>query len=435
IVFRKYLTTLLGQFVYQAYYAGPDTLLGRAFSSLAENRQILPAANYVQKIAALYPRFAVLSFLLLVSLVLLVGLSTLPLTRGWIFRHQIRPFSNSFLHSFAVKDVLIAGAFLGFASSIRVLGPLSGLLVASYFVLYSRQKALPPLVTYTLLGMVITYLTWPNLWGSPFSSYLNSIAQASDFSWDGKVMFSGVDYAVGELPRRYLPVLLSIQFSEAALALFVIGLIAALIGFVRGAQDRRMIVVLATWGFLPLLAAIILRPTMYDNFRHFLFIIPPFFIFAGLGIQAVFNRLRSPVWKLLLVGLAILPNLWWMAHLHPYEYVYYNQLVGGPRGAFRQYEMDYWATSYREATEYVNAIAPSHARVAVWGPDILVASYARSDLQVERLRGKIDEGSDLPDLAILSTRHNKDQTLFPSEEPVFSVGRDGAVFVVVKLVH
>ncbi|HZD58464.1 MAG TPA: hypothetical protein VE136_17150, partial [Anaerolineales bacterium] len=46
IVFRKYLTTLLGQFVYQAYYAGPDTLLGRAFSSLAENRQILPAANY-----------------------------------------------------------------------------------------------------------------------------------------------------------------------------------------------------------------------------------------------------------------------------------------------------------------------------------------------------------------------------------------------------
>ncbi|MEJ2353630.1 MAG: hypothetical protein P8Y03_27950 [Anaerolineales bacterium] len=325
-----------------------------------------------------------------------------------IFRTQIRPFLNSFLHSFATRHVWIAGAFLGFASSIRVLGPFSGALVAGYFLLRRGRKALPVLGSYLVVGMLTTYLTWPNLWGAPLSRYLKSLAQASDFGWDGTVMFRGVEYAVGELPRQYLPVLLSIQFSEAALVLIVIGLMAALIGFLRGILDRRMILLLAAWGFLPLLAAIILQPTMYDNFRH--------------------------LWKSLLVGLVILPNIWALARLHPYEYVYYNQLVGGVGGAFRRFETDYWATSYREATDFVNAVAPSHARIAVWGPDTMVASYARKDLEIERLHGKIDKDS-LPNLAILSTRENTDQIQFPSDRPIFSVGRDGAIFVVVKLVH
>jgi hypothetical protein len=351
-----------------------------------------------------------------------------------IFRTQIGPFLNSFLHSFATINVWIAGAFLGFASSIRVLGPFSGALVAGYFLLRRGRKALPVLGSYLMVGMLTTYLTWPNLWGAPLSRYLKSLAQASDFGWDGTVMFRGVDYAVGQLPRQYLPVLLTIQFSEAALVLIVIGLTAALIGFLRGTLDRRMIMLLAAWGFLPLLAAIILQPTMYDNFRHFLFIIPPFFIFAGIGIQAIFNRIHGPLWKSLLVGLVILPNIWALARLHPYEYVYYNQLVGGVGGAFRRFETDYWATSYREAADFVNAVAPSHARIAVWGPDTMVASYARKDLEIERLHGKIDKDSP-PNLAILSTRENTDQTLFPSDQPIFSVGREGAIFVVVKIIH
>ena len=38
-----------------------------------------------------------------------------------------------------------------------------------------------------------------------------------------------------------------------------------------------------------------------------------------------------------------------MVYLHPYEYVYFNQLIGGTRGAEERFETDYWATSYREA--------------------------------------------------------------------------------------
>ena len=102
------------------------------------------------------------------------------------------------------------------------------------------------------------------------------------------------------------------------------------------------------------------------------------------------------------------------------------------KGAFRQYEMDYWATSYREATHYLNQVAPTNAKVIVWGPEHIVKNYARQDLRIEEYH---KDYLDLPhpaDYAILSTRHNKDQTLFPDASQVFSVGRQGALFVVVK---
>jgi hypothetical protein len=109
--------------------------------------------------------------------------------------------------------------------------------------------------------------------------------------------------------------------------------------------------VLSTWAFLPVLGVILFRPTLYDNFRHFFFIVPPLFVFAGIGLQAILDRLRSPLWKTLVVTLAILPGVYGMITLHPYQYVL--QPPGWRlQGAFRQYEMDYWATSYREATEF-----------------------------------------------------------------------------------
>ena len=56
--------------------------------------------------------------------------------------------------------------------------------------------------------------------------------------------------------------------------------------------------------------------------------------------------------------------------LHPYEYIYYNPLVN-PVGSF---ELDYWATSFRELAERLNDYARSASvrgeklRLSVCGP-------------------------------------------------------------------
>ena len=130
--------------------------------------------------------------------------------------------------------------------------------------------------------------------------------------------------------------------------------------------------------------------------------------------------------------LLLLPNLYWLVTLHPYQYIYYNSLVGGVQGAFRRYEMDYWGTSYRAAIEYVNQVAPPGSRVVVLATDQLVSNFARPDLQIDEYR-KLDETEAIPQAyVILTSRHNKDLDLYPEAPEVFSIKRAGVTLAVVK---
>jgi hypothetical protein len=42
-----------------------------------------------------------------------------------------------------------------------------------------------------------------------------------------------------------------------------------------------------------------------------------------------------------------------MIRLHPFEYVYFNELVGGLKGAAGGFETDYWGASMKEAVEWL----------------------------------------------------------------------------------
>jgi hypothetical protein len=228
---------------------------------------------------------------------------------------------------------------------------------------------------------------------------------------------------------------MTLQFTETSLALFLTGLVVGVVRSFKRSFDWKTMLVLSTWAFLPLLAVIALRPTLYDNFRHFFFIIPPLFLIAGIGFQAILDRLRSPLWKTLVVSLAILPGVYGLITLHPYQYVYYNSLAGGLQGAFRRYEMDYWATSYREATEFLNNTAPNRARVIVWGPEQVVRKFARKDLVIREYVPEKSGGNEKADYAIISTRYDKDLYLFPEGETILEIGRGGALLAVVKQLH
>jgi hypothetical protein len=225
---------------------------------------------------------------------------------------------------------------------------------------------------------------------------------------------------------------MSLQFTEPVLIFFLLGLGVAIRGFARHAIDRPLITLSALWLCLPILAVVILQPAMYDNFRHFLFITPPIFISAGLGLQFIQERTRRVSWKAFWLILAVLPGVYWLITLHPYQYVYYNSIGGGLAGAFRRFEMDYWTTSYREATRFINETAPEGARVLVWGPEHTVETYARPDLGIEKYRKENTKSNASANFAIVSSRNNKDVTLFPEAEILWTIGRGGVNFTVVK---
>jgi hypothetical protein len=241
-----------------------------------------------------------------------------------------------------------------------------------------------------------------------------------------------VEYAPTELPYTYLPVLLTIQFTEPVWILFIIGLFALVSASRHGATHTRhgeLIALTIIWFFLPLIGFIVTRAALYDNFRQIFFILPPVFFMAGLGMEALIERATKPVVQVLSACLLILPGIVAGIRLHPYEYVYYNSLIQNPNERF---ELDYWAISYREAVEYINAVAPPNTNIMVAGPGQAAELYIREDLTVLSDDAPTDE---LFKYAIVTTRYNFDAELYPNAEVVHKIERNGMILTVIKKIE
>jgi hypothetical protein len=137
-------------------------------------------------------------------------------------------------------------------------------------------------------------------------------------------------------------------------------------------------------------------------------------------------------WKGLVVAAVLVPGVISIWRLHPYEYVYYNSLVGGVRGAAGRFEMDYWCTSYREAMQYVNDVAPAGARVAVhWFPS-LASPYARRDLAVYGANSDADFQRSQPDYVLSCSITNSHLRYFLGLGIIHEIKSDGALLTLVR---
>jgi hypothetical protein len=184
---------------------------------------------------------------------------------------------------------------------------------------------------------------------------------------------------------------------------------------------------------LPLTGAILAGSTLYDNFRQFLFILPALFILAGMALDELFNRINAAWLKALVLGIVVLPGILAGVSLHPYEYTYYNNLVGGTGGAFRRFETDYWGTSFAEAANYINQTAPLQASVFVSGPDEIFRRDIRPDIKIVTVDNVRKQGGRY-DYLVTLTRWNKDLLYCPQGKTIFTVERDKAIFTVIKQV-
>jgi hypothetical protein len=133
---------------------------------------------------------------------------------------------------------------------------------------------------------------------------------------------------------------------------------------------------------LPLAATVALRPAMYNGIRHFVFVLPPLAVLAGLAgaflVNAAAQRWRyAPLAGVLLLLAGVGGAAAEMARLHPYEYTYFNRLAGGVAGARDRYMLDYWGLSLKQASQALQAKLAEHRltkpsarrwKIAVCGP-------------------------------------------------------------------
>jgi hypothetical protein len=326
-----------------------------------------------------------------------------------------------------------AGIVLGITISIRILGSAAGLIVLLRLAFRNLHWALRTSYAYYALALFVSFLTWPYLWTSPIENFLKSLYLMLKFQWVGQVLFDGVYYATDQLPRHYFLQLFMMQFTETALILFGIGLVML---FVRGIHREydTLVILVSIWLILPVAFILIKGMNLYDNTRQLLFIFPSVFLIISVGLEFILNLLK-PLWaQILIIFVILFPGIAGILDYHPFEYTYYNFLTVSTRQISRNYETDYWATSYKQASAYLNENAPDRAVVIVGGPSQLIKHYAREDLQVKGFDELEKNYADDPYYLVLTTRYDMDLKISPDHPPIYSVEHNGSILSVIKYI-
>ena len=106
----------------------------------------------------------------------------------------------------------------------------------------------------------------------------------------------------------------------------------------------------------PIGYVIIKKSVLYDGWRHLLFVYPSIVARAAFSWDSVFQMLKRSFFKkafLVLMILLVVQPLFWIFRNHPNECVYFNPIIGGVKGAYTDYQTDYWGNSLREAAEWI----------------------------------------------------------------------------------
>jgi hypothetical protein len=331
-------------------------------------------------------------------------------------------------------DMLPVGIALGLLASIRMLGPFAGVLIALYALIKYGRRSIPSLVIMALIAFLVNYLTWPYLWDNPIKRYLEVFQYMSKNPVIVSVLFQGVFYRSNNLPSTYFPEMVFINFTEVVWLLFFTGLAALAWKKSYKKIDWQSLLPVLLWFLLPFFYVITYRPPLYDGLRHFMFILPPIFIFTGFTFECLFGWIRKTWMQVILVTMIVFSGVFGILRLFPYEYTYYNIFVGGTGGAFRRFETDFWLTCYKEALKEIQKTRPEGVNVYVLRNPGLAAEYAKENVVVEDywpVKNQVPEGS----LILLTTRFDDDLNVRYYEPFFLSVGRDGADFCIVRQIE
>ena len=288
------------------------------------------------------------------------------------------------LGGFAVANALLPLPLIA-AVRWRAIGAKAALSECGLFVV--------PLIPAAILAYLVMGLVWPWSVVSPLNPFRAVEYFSNFFEKPWRELFGGQLIPVIDMPRSYVPTLFAVQVPELLLALGLCGTAGAIFAIVRnadrstdGAGRRAALLATVLAVILPVLITIVTRPAMYNGIRHFVFVLPPFAVLAGLASAHFAERLRR--YGKVAVGAGIVAlsagiasPIIDMARLHPYEYTDYNRLAGGVSRARQNYMLDYWGLSLTQASRQLLAdISDRHERpprgqwtIAVCGPHPPVA--------------------------------------------------------------
>lgn len=207
----------------------------------------------------------------------------------------------------------------------------------------------------TLLGFGVALLFWPYALEAPIAHTREALAVFSQYAVRIIILFGGENIFSDAIPTTYPLIWLGISLAISVLVGIVGGLL--LLNRVGGQFGRMPVFLLAFIGVFPLVYIMVQESALYDGWRQLLFIYPSLVVVAGLFFEWAQRKIGTAGWKAYaMVGAIVLlsADAYLFTLRNPaYPYVYFNPVAGGVRGAFGEYEMDYWGLSTRQAIQWM----------------------------------------------------------------------------------
>lgn len=242
--------------------------------------------------------------------------------------------------------VVMAGLFLFFDKSFREKAS-----TGKYALL---KKIALWLVAGLVTGYIIGLLGWP--WGlkEPLTRPLQSLKYMTNVEITLRVFFEGVFRPNNNMPWYYE--LKWIVISNPLIVIAGVCLFFILFPLAKKRYGFAAVLFVAFAAFFTPLYMIYKKSSVHDTWRHLFFIYPFWITMAALAFPLIGEYIKSEKLKWLPVAIVlagILPTVIWTVRTHPNQYVYFNALTGGVKGAFGYYDIDYYQNSSLQCAKWI----------------------------------------------------------------------------------
>lgn len=267
------------------------------------------------------------------------------------------------------KDAAWVVAGLAVALSIRVGALLLFIYFSMFCVLfwlyYSRVKSLGSFgtdklkaavgksVVVLVAGYFLGLILWPYGILAPLSHPLEVLQEQSKFPVFINQLFEGQVVSSKDLPWYYLPKF--IGMTSPIVVLLGLGLLVGLFYKNKDKVHPGLLAFVAFVVIFPLAYIGYTRANVYNGWRHVIFVYPPLAVMAALGFEFLWQTLKGKAAYAIPVAIAVLsvmPVLYTFSNV-PYQYTYFNPLVGGIKGANGYYVTDYYMIGVQEASKWL----------------------------------------------------------------------------------
>jgi len=340
-------------------------------------------------------------------------------------------------------EILMLGVVFGIAQSTRVVG---FSLFATYFLLslfqtVSKKERVAETLLNSTIILMLSFFIWvlsvPFLGANFLANLIYIVTETAGVqTWNHEILYMGKFLSKEERPWHYLPVLLSIQIPLTILFSLASGVFLVIRKKLRY-NISHPVFVITTIVLINFIIYFALRPVIYNGIRHFLYLAVSLVVLASFFLIDLYDSLKREH-KFILWGAVsayLLFTLIRMLRLHPYEYVYYNEFIGGLRGANKKFELDYWGAAYKESALRVLGVVKQNSikDLKVYACDNQFAVVYYSQFQYELVGRSRDADIIICDTFKEQLREKTEDAAYQTTFPVvFEIKREGTPIHVVR---